>query len=126
MAIRLHSAEYEHMPQALVSDPEIRIATVEQRQSERSELKEWALVTIVGAADQVHRAEVRNLSEGGTQILMGEPLAPFTLVKIEYQDNLLLGEVVYCREEEFGYLAGVRIEHALFGLTALSEAMQAF
>ena len=83
-------------------------------------------MTTVGTPDQVHRAQVRNLSEGGTQILLGEPLPPFTLVKIEYQDNLLLGEVVYCRQEEFGYLAGLRIEHALFGLAALSETMQAF
>ena len=83
-------------------------------------------MTVIGTPTQVHRAQIRNLSEGGTQILLGEPLAPFTLVRIEYGDNLLLGEVIYCRPEEFGHLVGLRIEHALFGLSALSEAMQTF
>jgi PilZ domain len=114
------------MPQAATPDAAVETLRADQRQSERRELTSWALVTALGTPAQIHRAQIRNLSEGGTQILLGEPLQPFTLLKIEYEDNLLLGEVIYCRPEEFGYLAGLRIEHALFGLTALSDAMQSF
>jgi hypothetical protein len=80
----------------------------------------------VGALTHILQGEIRNVSEGGTQILLDEPLPPPTLVRIEYDDNLLLGEVVYCRQEQSGWLVGVRVEHGLFGLTALAVAMQRF
>ena len=99
---------------------------VDQRQTERHELRQPASISVVGAPAEVLHGELRNLSEGGTQIRLSEPVPPFTLVKIQYGDNLLLGEVVYCLQADAAWLAGLRIEHALFGLTALSDAMQAF
>ena len=113
------------MPQSGVADI-AQGQTLDQRQSERQDLRHWALVTTVETPARVLRSEIRNVSSGGTQILLGEPLPAFALVKIEYDDNLLLGEVVYCRQEEFGYLVGLRIEHALFGVAALADAMQSF
>jgi hypothetical protein len=47
-------------------------------------------------------------------------------LRVEYEDNLILGEVVYCLQQQSGWLLGLRVEHALFGLTALSNAMKAF
>jgi PilZ domain-containing protein len=99
---------------------------VDQRQTERRELSQSASVSVVGTPAQTLQGEIRNLSEGGTQVRLREPLPPFTLVRIEYDDNLLLGEVVYCQQEQSGWLIGLRVEHVLFGLTALSHAMQAF
>jgi len=99
---------------------------VDQRQTERRELSQAALVTVVGTSGKVLQGEIRNVSEGGTQIRLGEPLPPFTLVRIEYEDNLLLGEVVYCRQERSSWLLGLRVEHGLFGLTALAASMQGF
>jgi hypothetical protein len=69
---------------------------------------------------------IQNVSEGGTQIWLDQTLPASTLVKIEYDDNLLLGEVIYCRREQSGWLVGVKIEHGLFELTALAAAMQGF
>jgi hypothetical protein len=112
---------------AIVADtPEAPRQKLDQRQSERREHAYAATVSVMGTAAQVLRGEIRNVSEGGTQIWLGQPLPSFTLVRVEYQDNLLLGEVVYCMQEESGWLLGLRIEHALFGLAALSQAMQAF
>jgi hypothetical protein len=99
---------------------------VDQRQTERRELSQAALVTVVGTSGKVLQGEIRNVSEGGTQIRLGEPLPPFTLVRIEYEDNLLLGEVVYCRQDRSSWLLGLRVEHGLFGLTALAASMQGF
>jgi len=96
------------------------------RQAERRQISHPAIVSVVGPTGQVLHGMIRNVSEGGTQIQLDQPLAPSTLVKIEYEDNLLLGEVIYCQQEKFGWLAGVRIEHGLFGLTALATAMQGF
>jgi hypothetical protein len=99
---------------------------LDQRQAERHEVREPAMVSVVGTPGLVLHGEMRNVSETGTQIRLDQALPPSTLVRIEYGDNLLLGEVVYCRQEQSGWLVGLRVEHGLFGLTALAAAMQAF
>lgn len=99
---------------------------LDQRQAERQPVSLPARVTLVGAPSQVLHGTLRNLSEGGTQIRLDELLPPSTLVKIEYEDNLLLGEVVYCQQEQSGWLVGIKIEHGLFELTALAAALQGF
>jgi hypothetical protein len=116
MAMSARNAEHGIM-QAIALD---------QRQTERHELRETAMVSVVGTPGPVLHGEMRNVSESGTQIWLDQALPPSTLVKIEYGDNLLLGEVVYCRQERSGWLVGLRVEHGLFGLTALASAMQAF
>src|SRR5689334_19148625 len=83
----------------------------DQRIAERRELSHPAKVTTVGTSQLVLHGQIRNLSEGGTQIRLEEPLPVFTLVRIEYDDNLLLGEVVYCQAEQNWWVAGFRIEH---------------
>ena len=40
---------------------------------------------------------------------------------IEYDDNRLLGEVVYCEKQTSGWLVGIRVEHALLGLATLAS-----
>lgn len=94
----------------------------DQRQTSRERLNQSAIVT-VGPDSRVLHGELRNVSAGGTQLRLGEPLSPYALVKVEYDDNLLLGEVVYCQQERSHWLVGLRIEHGLFGLTALEEVM---
>jgi hypothetical protein len=95
----------------------------DQRQAQRHPLSQSAIVSVLGAASQVFQGEIRNVSKGGTQLHLGQPLATGSLLRIEYDNNLLLGEVVYCQQERPGWVVGVRIEHALSGLAALSVAM---
>jgi len=116
MAIPSRNPEHSSMP----------AIAVDLRQTERRGLSHPAMVTVLGTVVQVLHGEIRNISEGGTQIRLSEPLAPSTLVRVEYDDNLLLGEVVYCQSERSGSLIGLRIEHGLFGLTQLASAMQGF
>jgi hypothetical protein len=57
---------------------------------------------------------------------VGEPIATGAAVKISLEDDLLIGEVIYCRQEGSIYYAGVELEHVLFGLTELARIMRAF
>jgi len=94
----------------------------DQRQAERHLLSHPAIVSVLGA-DQVLTGEIRNVSKGGTQLQLDQPLGVGSLLKIDYDNNLLLGEVMYCQQEETSWIAGIRIEHTLTGLTALADAM---
>lgn len=110
------------LKEMLIDAPLALAERPDQRQTSRQRLNQSAIVT-VGPDRHVLHGELRNISAGGTQLRLGEPLSPFMLVRIEYDDNLLLGEVVYCQQEQSHWLVGLRIEHGLFGLTALAEAM---
>lgn len=96
----------------------------DQRQSQRHPVTQSATVSVLGAASAVLQGEIRNVSKGGTQVEIPQPLGTGSLLKIEYDNNLILGEVVYCRQEQTVWIAGIRIEHTLSGLTALADAMR--
>ena len=99
----------------------------ELRNEQRCQLDCAARLTVIGPPARILHGEVRNLSQGGTQIRLNQHVPPFTLVKIEYNDSLLLGEVVYSQQEpSSSWLTGVRVEHGLFGLEALADVMRAF
>ena len=91
---------------------------LDKRKSPRHHLRQSAIVSILGTAAPGVSGEILKLSERGTQIRLDQPLGYASLVRIEYDDNLLLGEVVYCQQEESGWLVGVRVEHALRGVKA--------
>jgi hypothetical protein len=97
---------------------------LDQRQAQRHQLSQSAIVSVVGTASQVLQGEIRNVSKNGTQLKLHQSLRAASLLKIEYDNNLLLGEVVYCQQEQTGWVVGIRIEHVLSGLTALADAMR--
>jgi hypothetical protein len=112
-------------PQTIVVDAPIALdQQLDQRQSQRHELSQSAVVTVLGTTTQVLHCEIRNVSKGGTQLHLGEPLAIGSLLRVDYDNNLILGEVVYCQQAETGWIAGLRVEHTLSGLTALADAMR--
>jgi hypothetical protein len=111
-------------PQTIVVDAPIALdQQPDQRQTERLPLSQPAIVTLLGAVSQVVQGEIRNVSKGGTQLQLPQPIGTGSLLRIDYDNNLILGEVVYCRQEPTGWIAGIRIEHTLSGLTALADAM---
>ena len=95
----------------------------DQRQSQRHQLGQSAIVNVLGTASLLH-GEIRNISKGGTQLRLDQPLRAGSLLRVEYDNNLLLGEVVYCQQEQAGWVVGFRIEHTMSGLTALADAMR--
>jgi len=96
----------------------------DQRQSQRRQLTQSVTISVLGTASHTLQGEIRNVSKGGTQLQLHQPLGIGSLLKIEYENNLILGEVVYCRQEQTVWVAGIRIEHTLSGLTALADAMR--
>jgi hypothetical protein len=112
-------------PQTIVVDaPIARDQQPDQRQTQRHQLGQPAIVTVLGSATEVLQGEIRNVSKGGTQLQLPRPIGIGSLVRIEYDNSLILGEVVYCIQEQAFWIAGIRIEHALSGLTALADAMR--
>ena len=111
-------------PQTIVVDAPIALdQQPDQRQTQRRQLSQPAIVSILGTVSQVVQGEIRNVSKGGTQLQLRQPIGTGSLLKIEYDNNLILGEVIYCLQEPTGWIAGIRIEHTLCGLTALADAM---
>ena len=107
--------------QTMIADAPIPLdKQSDQRQAQRHQLSQPAAVSVIGTASQILHGEIRNVSKGGTQIRLDQPLQCASLVRIDYSDNRLLGEVVYCEQEQAGWLIGIRVEHALFGLTTLA------
>ena len=105
---------------------QIPAQVLDQRETERHPLSLPASVSVAGSPNEVYQGEIRNVSGGGTQLVLDRPVTLASLLRVEYDDNLLLGEVIYCQQERSGYLVGIRIEHGLFGLKALSDAMEKF
>jgi hypothetical protein len=111
-------------PQTIVVDAPVTLGQQpDQRQAERHQVSQSAIVSVVGTTGQVIQGEIRNVSKSGTQLQIDRRLGAGSLLRIEYDDNLLLGEVMYCQQEETSWVAGIRIEHTLTGLTALADAM---
>jgi len=94
----------------------------DQRQDERHQSSRSVIVSVLGTGNRILHGEIRNISEGETQIRLDQPLRYASLVAIDYNDNRLLGEVVYCEEEQAGWLVGIRVEHVLLGLTTLASS----
>jgi PilZ domain len=111
--------------QSMVADAPIALDhQADQRQAQRHQLNQSVIVSVLGTASQILHGEIRNVSEAGTQIRLGQPLRYASLVTIDYDDNRLLGEVVYCEKEQVGWLVGIRVEHALLGLATLASIRQ--
>lgn len=109
--------------EAILGDLQItREQQADRRQAPRQQLSQAAVVSLPGTSQVLH-GEIRNLSEGGTQILLHEPLHLASSIKIEYADRILLGEVVYCRQEQTEWLLGIRVERALSRVKDLEDAM---
>lgn len=61
------------------------------------------------------RAHVLNISGKGMRMLVGRPLSLGTLLRVQWEGNLLLGEVCYCHHLPEGnqFAVGLQVEHSL-------------
>lgn len=63
-----------------------------------------------------------NLSGGGARLLVAHELRRGSLVKVVWEKNLLLGEVIYCSPEGGDFAVGIQLEDTLFDYGALFSA----
>ncbi len=93
----------------------------DRRRGPRQPINQSVVASVLRTGRVLH-GEIRDLSEGGAQILLPEPLDLASSIKIEFADKSILGEVVYCRQEQPGWVLGIRLERALSGVSeALAE-----
>jgi hypothetical protein len=97
---------------------------MERRQRPRYETDQQVSVTVLGQPEQKLAGWIVNKSGSGMRLEVPRPLAAGTLVKIEWEDTLLLGEAVYSEPYGDGYAAGVKLEHVLVGTESLARLAQ--
>jgi hypothetical protein len=95
---------------------------MDQRQASRFEADQAVTVTILGKSPVTRRGVIRNASGLGLGLEMEGPVGIGAALKIEFEDSLLLGEVVYTRPLENSLLVGVRLSEVLRGLAELARA----
>ena len=82
-----------------------------------------ALITVLDE-DVSFDGTLANVSDGGAQLRLDRSVPLSSLVKIECADFFLLGEVVSCDTDRGDWVVGIHVEHGLYGLKALSEAIR--
>jgi hypothetical protein len=97
-----------------------------ERREERIEANQSVRITILGEPEVQLAGRIKNVSVRGVGLELRRRIAAGAAIKIELKDALLLGEVIFCREDAESYYAGVELEHALFGLTELQRALDGF
>jgi hypothetical protein len=97
-----------------------------QRPESRVLTNQSVAIALFGNPDLQRSARIRNISGKGIGLELDEPVPPGSILKVDLEDGLLLGEVIYCRSEGGSYYAGVVLEHALSGLAELSRMVTAF
>jgi PilZ domain len=79
-----------------------------------------------GAPRPAQPVEVVNLSGSGLRIRASQSQATGTLVRVDCQDVMLLGEVCYCEPEGSQFAMGIRLEHSLVHTDSLERLRQRF
>lgn len=97
-----------------------------QRREVRFAVDQPVDVVVFGPPDVQMPGKIHNASGRGLGLRLEHRVAPGSALKINLADGILLGEVIYCRAQEEGWYAGIELEHALFSLTELAEALRGF
>jgi hypothetical protein len=83
-------------------------------------------ITLFGEPEIRLSGRIRNLSGRGIGLEVEGPVATGTALKVELDDALLLGEVIYCRPDGSSFYVGVELEHSVCGLAELSHMVNAY
>jgi hypothetical protein len=97
-----------------------------QRRQPRLAVNQSVAITLFGEPDFSLSGRIRNLSGKGIGLEFEEFVAAGTALRIELEDALLFGEVIFYRKDGDTYYAGVELEQALSGLGELSRILLAF
>ncbi|HPQ17311.1 MAG TPA: PilZ domain-containing protein, partial [Bryobacteraceae bacterium] len=69
---------------------------MERRAGPRYEAGQSAQARLLDGGSDVFPVRIENVSGAGMRLLLDRPLALGALIKVEWDDVLLLGEVRYC------------------------------
>jgi len=99
---------------------------MEQRREARFPAQQPIRVTVIGQPTIHLDACVKNVSGRGIGIETERALPTGTAVKLVLEDDLLMGEVIYCRWRGVEILYRDRNRARLYGLAELARIMELF
>jgi hypothetical protein len=99
---------------------------MKQRREPRFQADQSVWITLFGEPDIRLPAHIKNVSLRGIGIELQGPVAIGAALKIEFDDSLVLGEVIYCRQDEDSFYVVLELEQVLCGLAELARALDAF
>ena len=100
--------------------------SMNQRREPRFQIDQFLWITVFGEPDVRLPARIKNISPRGIGLELEGPVTAGSALKFELDDSLLLGEVIYCRDDGDSFYLGVQLEHMLCGLGDLAQAIEAF
>lgn len=84
-----------------------------------------ARVTLIGVEAQELYGEVRRIEGRRTEFVTDTPIQPGQVLKLEWGEMLLLGEVRACRPEDCRYSILVEMEHSVRSTQELARLARA-
>jgi hypothetical protein len=99
---------------------------MDQRREMRFQVEQSVQITVLGQPERHMPGRIKNVSGKGIGIEAAEPVEIGSAIKVTLEDAILLGEIIYCREDETGFYLGIEIEQALYGLAELATKLRAF
>jgi hypothetical protein len=97
-----------------------------QRREPRFRIEQSLWITLFGEPEIHLPARVKNVSPRGIGLELQGPVAVGSALKLELDDTLLLGEVIYCRDDGASFYVGVELEHMLCGLEDLAKTLREY
>lgn len=91
----------------------------DRRRTPRFAQDEVVRVTPLSEGCDAQDARILDASVGGVRLDIPTPLPLRSLVKVEWQDTLLLGEVLYCQSDRGTNIVGIQLTRALYGMAEL-------
>lgn len=99
---------------------------MEQRREPRFAVQQRVAITLLGDPEVRCSARIENVSGRGLGLLMHEMVPPGRAVQIELENDMVLGEVIYCRREPGGYFLGIELDQILSGLAELAARLDEY
>ncbi|MBI3210604.1 MAG: PilZ domain-containing protein [Candidatus Solibacter usitatus] len=94
-----------------ISDPVA--AGIERRKEPRLECRRPARLLLLSTGE-ARDGMLLDVSGRGARFLLADAIPTGIAVRVDVGEQLLLGDVVYCRKETEGFMAGVDLSHTVF------------
>jgi hypothetical protein len=99
---------------------------MDKRREPRFHTDQPVVVTILTEPRIRLDARVKNASGRGLGLVTDAPVPSGAPLRIEFEDSIVLGESIYCRDDRDGHFVGVELDQVLVGLTELARNLAAF
>jgi hypothetical protein len=95
---------------------------MDHRAEPRYDLNQPVTITVLGVQEIRMSGRMANVSGRGMQLLTEAPLPYNSAVKVDWDDLLVLGEVIYSEQKNPGaFVSGLQLQEALTNLQELAK-----